>query len=76
MAYEIQLTGSETETVDADGYVQEGTLTTFFRGRDGRPVLDSWARRIASYRTVDVIRILWTPEAEFDSTTITRLKAS
>ena len=38
MAYEIQLKGTEAEVVDADGYVQEGVLTTFFQGRDGRAV--------------------------------------
>ena len=31
MADEIQLKGTEAEVVDADGYVQEGVLTTFFR---------------------------------------------
>jgi hypothetical protein len=51
MAYEIQLKSSEPEVVDADGYLQEGVLTTFFQGRDGCAVLDSWAKRIASYRT-------------------------
>ena len=60
MAYEIQLKDTEAEVVDADGYTQEGVLTTFFEGRDGRAVLDSWAKRIASYRTADVIRIRWT----------------
>ena len=81
MAYEIQLKSSGPEVVDADGYVQEGVLTTFFQGRDGRAVLDSWAKRIASYRTADIIRIRWTapPEgrgAELSAPVITQLKAS
>jgi hypothetical protein len=81
MAYEIQLKSSGPEVVDADGYVQEGVLTTFFQGRDGRPVLDSWAKRIASYRTADIIRIRWTapsegPRVEVNAPMITRLKAS
>jgi hypothetical protein len=81
MAYEIQLKGTETEVVDADGYVQEGVLTTFFQGRDGRAVLDSWAKRVASYRTADIIRIRWSAPAEQRLTDrevslITELKAS
>ena len=61
--YEIQLKGAEAEIVDADGCVQEGVLTTFFQGRDGRAVLDSWAKRIASYRTADIVRIRWSAPA-------------
>ena len=81
MAYEIQMKSSGSEVVDADGYVQEGVLTTFFQGRDGRAVLDSWAKRIASYRTADIMRIRWTAppegrEAELSAPVITQLKAS
>ena len=81
MAYEIQLKSSGAEVVDADSYVQEGVLTTFFEGRDGRAVLDSWAKRIASYRTADIIRIRWTArsqdeENELNPPAITQLKAS
>ena len=81
MAYEIQLKSRESEVVDADGYTQEGVLTTFFQGRDGRAVLDSWAKRIASYRTADIVRIRWTATAddrrtELDAPMITQLKAS
>ncbi len=81
MAYEIQLKGTETESVDADGYMQEGVLTTFFQGRDGRVVLDSWAKRIASYRTADIVRIRWTAPSEerpneLGGPIITQLKAS
>jgi hypothetical protein len=81
MTYEIQLKGPEADLVDADGYVQEGVLTTFFQGSDGRPVLDSWAKRVASYRTADIIRIRWSAaleerQAEENSDIITQLKAS
>jgi hypothetical protein len=81
MAYEIQLKSSGPEVVDADGYVQEGVLTTFFQGRDGRAVLDSWARRIASYRTADIICIRWAAppegaEGEVGAAMITQLRAS
>ena len=56
-------------------------LTTFFQGRDGRAVLDSWAKRIASYRTADIIRIRWTApsderQSELNPPMITQLKAS
>jgi hypothetical protein len=64
MGYEIQLKGNtEVERVqDADSYAQEGALTTFFRSRDGRAALDSWAKRLASYRTADITRIRWSVE--------------
>jgi hypothetical protein len=48
----------------ADAYAQEGVLTTFFRARDGRQVLDSWAKRLDSYRTADITRIRWLADAE------------
>ncbi len=58
MGYEVTLTDGENELVlAADGYQQEGPLTTFFRGEGGRPVLDSWSVRVASYRTTDISRI-------------------
>ncbi len=81
MAYQIELKGADTELVEADGYAQEGVLTTFFRGRDGRAVLDSWAKRIASYRTADVLRIRWSDPSdrgptELEAPTITELRAS
>jgi len=68
MSYEITLkshpaeTGEATELVEgADAYVLEGPLTTFFEGRDGRSVLDAWARRLASFRTADIVCIRWVP---------------
>jgi hypothetical protein len=58
MGYEVTLSDGENELVlAADGYQQEGPLTTFFRGEAGRPVLDSWSVRVASYRTIDIARI-------------------
>jgi hypothetical protein len=47
----------------ADGYAQEGTVTTFFRGRDGRSVLDARALRLASFRTADILHVRWAPVA-------------
>jgi hypothetical protein len=58
MGYEVTLSDGENELVlAADGYQQEGPLTTFFRGEAGRRVLDSWSVRVASYRTTDITRI-------------------
>jgi hypothetical protein len=65
MAYEIELKGSGVEVIaDADAYAQEGVLTTFFRSRGGRAVLDSWSKRLASYRTADISRIRWLAEGD------------
>ena len=72
MSYEVTLKadvvkadvvkGNVVETVEgADAYVQEGPLTTFFQGRDGRTVLDAWARRLASFRTADIVCVRWAP---------------
>ena len=64
MGYEVKLKGDVVELVDgADAYVLEGPLTTFFQGRDGRTVLDCWARRLASYRTADIVCVHWVPIA-------------
>jgi hypothetical protein len=58
MAYQVGLKGGEVDVVEhADSYQQEGPLTTFFQTRHGRAVIDCWARRIASYRTADIVRI-------------------
>lgn len=42
---------------DADAYGQEGPLTTFFRTRNGTPVIDSWSERLASFRTASMLRV-------------------
>ncbi|MDQ6615564.1 MAG: hypothetical protein M3083_12690 [Actinomycetota bacterium] len=58
MTYEIRLKGGEAEVIEgADTYQQEGPLTTFFQTRPGRTVIDCWSRRVASYRTADIVRI-------------------
>jgi hypothetical protein len=62
VGYEVLIGESVELVADADAYAQEGALTTFFRGRGGRAVLDSWARRLASYRTADIVRIRWLGE--------------
>lgn len=50
---------------DADAYCLEGPLTTFFRTRDGRGVIDSWSLRLASFRTSAVMSV---QRLEVDST--------
>ena len=45
MSYEVTLKANVVEVIaGADAYMQEGPLTTFFEGRDGRTVLDAWTR--------------------------------
>ena len=56
--FEVMLRDRSVETVDgADAYQQEGRMTTFFRRRDGREVIDSWSTRIASFRTADLLAV-------------------
>ncbi len=58
MGFEVTVDDGSSEVVaGADTYRQEGPLTTFFRTEPGRPVVDSWAERLASYRTASVVRI-------------------
>ncbi|MGH9213890.1 MAG: hypothetical protein ACRD2C_24945 [Acidimicrobiales bacterium] len=53
--FELVLHDGSVETIaGADAYQQEGPMTTFFRCRDGREVLDSWSVRVASIRTADL----------------------
>jgi hypothetical protein len=66
VGYEVRLKGEELELVeDADTYTQEGPLTTFFRRREGAATLDSWATRLASYRTADITRIRWFSDDQY-----------
>ena len=56
--YEVTINdGSVEQVAGADTYQQEGPLTTFFRTDAGRRVVDSWATRLASYRTNEIARI-------------------
>ncbi len=58
MGYEVTSSDGSTEVVaGADTYQQEGPLTTFFRTEPGRRVVDGWSTRLASFRTVEVVRI-------------------
>ena len=56
--YDVHTSDGNVERVPgADTYLQEGPLTTFFRTDAGRRVIDSWAVRLASYRTAEIARI-------------------
>ena len=57
-AYDVTLEDRSVERIEqADAYQQEGPLTTFFRTRDGRGVVDSWSTRLASFRTSGIVAI-------------------
>jgi hypothetical protein len=65
MSYEVTLKANVVEAiVGADAYTQEGPLTTFFEGRGGRTVLDAWTRRLASFRTADIVSVRWVAPAD------------
>lgn len=60
-SFEVRMGDRTVERVDgADAYQQEGQMTTFFATRRG--VVDSWATRIASYRTSEVLSVRRTEE--------------
>src|SRR3546814_13551776 len=46
--YEVTLTDDVVEVEGADAYAPDGRMTTFYRCRDDRQALDSWAKRVAS----------------------------
>jgi len=53
--YEVVLSGETSpHVIDADAYQQEGPMTTFFACESNHVRLDSWALRLASFRSADV----------------------
>lgn len=64
LCFEVLLTDGIVEVEGADAYAPDGALTTFYRCRDGRDTIDSWATRVASFRTADVLRILRIDESD------------
>ena len=56
--YEVTVADGTVEVDGADAYAPDGTMTTFYRCRDGRATIDAWATRIASFRTADIRRIV------------------
>lgn len=62
--FEAILKDGGTEVVDgADTYALEGPMTTFFRTDGGRGIVDSWAVRIASIRTTELLLVRRRSEA-------------
>jgi hypothetical protein len=56
--FHVTLKDRTVEVVDgADAYQQEGQMTTFFRTAEGRHVVDCWSRRMASFRTSEILII-------------------
>lgn len=53
--FEVVLAGETApHLIDADAYQQEGPMTTFFSCDGSHLRLDSWALRLASFRSADV----------------------
>ena len=50
--------GEVVEILGANAYVQEGPLTTFFHSGRSRAAIDSWAERVASFKTTEIRRII------------------
>jgi len=56
--FEITMTDQTVQRVEAaEAYEQEGPMTTFFTSEGNRGRLDSWATRLASFRSADVFMI-------------------
>ncbi len=56
--FEVMLkSGKSVRVDDVDAYQPEGPMTTFFTVGSSRQVIDSWATRVASYRTADIVAI-------------------
>lgn len=57
-AFSVELANDRVELIDGvDAYQQEGPLTTFFAVGSNRQVIDSWATRVASFRTADIVTV-------------------
>ena len=59
VVYEVVLNDGVSEVVrGANGYVQEGPLTTFFSSTRSRAQIDSRSERLGSFRTAEIRRIV------------------
>ena len=56
--YEVTVADGVIDVDGADAYAPDGAMTTFYRCRDGRHTIDSWATRVASFRTADIRRVV------------------
>lgn len=58
MSFEVVLTDRRVEHVArADAFAQEGIMTSFFLLGDGRRTIDTWATRVASVRTSQILLV-------------------
>jgi len=59
VVYEVVLNDGVTEVIrGANGYVQEGPLTTFFASPRRAAQIDSRSERRGSFRTADIRRVV------------------
>jgi hypothetical protein len=59
VVFEVVLADGQTELIrGANGYVQEGPLTTFFSSPRSRAQIDSRSERVGSFRTAEIRRIV------------------
>jgi hypothetical protein len=59
VVYEVVLSDEVTEVIHgANGYVQEGPMTTFFSSPRSRAQIESRSERLGSFRTADIRRIV------------------
>ena len=57
VTFDVTLRDGTVQRVDgADAYEPERSMTTFFR-TDGRPTVDCWSVRMASFRTDEILAI-------------------
>jgi hypothetical protein len=59
VVFEVVLVDGQTDVIrGANGYVQEGPLTTFFSSPRSSAAIDSRSERVGSFRTADIRRIV------------------
>ena len=59
VVYEVVMADGQNEVIrGANGYVQEGPLTTFFNSPRSKVAVDSRAERLGSFRTAEIRRIV------------------
>ena len=65
VVFEVLLVDGQTEVIrGANGYAQEGPLTTFFSSPRSRAQIESRSERLGSFRTAEIRRIVRRPVEE------------
>lgn len=71
MGFDITLRDHSTESVgDADTYVHEKAMTTFYRTNNARRAVDCWSVPVASVRTDEILMIKVAAEPGANSTDV------